>query len=425
LRPEASERRALLAIAAAALLAAAPAGAKELRAGSTLDVRLVTKVSSHANRAGDPVEAILVSPVREADRTVLPAGCRLRGHVVDARGGFGRHAALKLRFDQLVVPDGRSVGVDARVTEVDNAREAVGTDGTIIGLASFSSAPSVAHLALLAVAHAHPLLMALVEAGRFAKEKGQHATIDYGPGVELVLALERPATVPDGLRTAAAEPLQASALPADLAFVVDGLPLRTLAPRAGRESDLTNLLLLGSREEIEAAFAAAGWSRAAELHPRTAARGLLALAEKHAYRNAPVSLLELSGRPPELVFEKQCNTLTKRHHVRLWGGFGVPGGPALWVGAASHDVGIIFCRAERTFTHRIDGHIDKERSKVVDDLQFTGRVEETALVDRPSAPRAFTTVAGTAVETDGRMALLVLARPATSSPAVTIAFARP
>lgn len=415
--------RALAPVCAAALvLAASSTHATELASGSTLTVRLASRVSSHGSRAGEAVEAVLIAPMSQSGRLVVPAGSRLRGHVIAARGGFGRRAALKLQFDELVAPDGRSVEIDARVTEVDNAREAVAADGTIRGLPPFSSLPSLAHFAVLLASHTHPLLLALVEAGRFAGRKAQHRGIDYGPGVELNLALERAATIPE--EPARPEPAAppASPLQGSLARVVEGLPLQTIAPKAGRPSDLTNLLVVGSQSELEAAFAAAGWARAEDLRAGTAARGLLALVGKRAYSPAPVSLLELQGRPPDLVFEKQCNTLAKRHHVRLWGGFGEPNGPPVWVGAASHDIGIVFSRAEWAFTHRVDPRIDRERSKVVDDLLFTGRIETASLVERPLAPRAFTTAAGARIETDGRMAILVLSATARGS---TVASAAP
>ncbi len=409
-------------LSAALTLSPSAALAGELEPGSTLSVRLTSRISSHDSRAGDPVEAVLIAPARDAEGPVLPAGTVVKGHVIEVRHGLGRRASVRLRFDELVALDGARFDIDARVSDVDNAREEVTSDGTIVGLPPFSSKPSAAHIALLIAALPHPVLLALVEAGRFAGRRAQHGVIDYAPGVEMHLALERSAKLPDAPAVVPVS-FRAVSLEQDLAGVVGGLPLRTVAPKHERESDLTNLLLVGSQQEIEAAFAAAGWTRAKAMHAGTVAKGLLALASRHAYRPAPVSAQELSGRAPDLVFEKQCNTLTKRHHVRLWSGFVGPGGAPAWVGAASHDVGILYSRPERTLTHRVDPHIDLERSKVVDDLLFTGRVETAALVERPQAPRSFTTAAGTSVESDGRMAVLFLGRPARGG--ATIASAAP
>jgi hypothetical protein len=139
-------------------------------------------------------------------------------------------------------------------------------------------------------------------------------------------------------------------------------------------------------------------------------RGLFALVLKRTDRAAAVSRLDLQGRPPDLVFEKQNDTLAKRHHVRIWREDGLPG-RTLWVGAATHDVGIAFAHRAHAFTHRIDPHIDAEREKIVDDLWLTGDVAAATLVDRPRlSDTGKDDVTGTPIETDGRMALVVLQR---------------
>jgi hypothetical protein len=76
--------------------------------------------------------------------------------------------------------------------------------------------------------------------------------------------------------------------------------------------------------------------------------------------------------------------------------------------AATHDIGIDFSEADRTFIHRIDSQIDRERDKVVDDLLFTGRVQRFDLVERPAVPRQGRNATGDNLETDGRIAVLLL-----------------
>jgi hypothetical protein len=178
---------------------------------------------------------------------------------------------------------------------------------------------------------------------------------------------------------------------------------------------VTNLLLVGSREEVGDAFVEAGWTRARPMGLGVRLKGLWALVTTHAYKAAGVSRLELEGRPPDLVFEKQNDTLAKRHHVRLWREEAAPGGDEVWAGAATHDVGISFNRSRHTFTHRIDPHVDGEREKIVDDLELTGEVAAVSLVDRPLPPAPHGRRAGEPIETDGRMAVVVL-RPAPAAP---------
>ncbi|PYQ15156.1 MAG: hypothetical protein DMF80_10480 [Acidobacteria bacterium] len=136
----------------------------------------------------------------------------------------------------------------------------------------------------------------------------------------------------------------------------------------------------------------------------------LAFGLRHGYKPAPVSLLELEGRRPDAVFEKQNDTLAKRHHVRIWRRPSLFRGRPVWLAAATHDVDITFLRKQRTFTHRVDPRIDLERGKIVDDLAFTGQVAAWGLIDRPPAPRDAATSTGDRIETDGRIAV-VLFRP--------------
>lgn len=196
-----------------------------------------------------------------------------------------------------------------------------------------------------------------------------------------------------------------------LSVIVQSLPFRTQSAKRNRDIDVTNILIVGSRPQVESAFADAGWTRARSIGLRDRLQGLLALLVRHGYKRAAVSRHELEGRPPDLVFQKQHNTLAKRHHVRIWQYDEARAGEGVWVGAGTHDVAIVFDRKDRAFTHRIDPEIDGEREKIVNDLQFTGRVATVSLVDRPDAPRLDGNAPGDLIETDGRVAVLVL-RPA-------------
>jgi hypothetical protein len=390
-----------LAVAALVLTGVVSAGAVELPVGTPLSVRLATRVSSRGSHPGDAVAAVLIAPVEVDGQTVLPAGCTLRGFVREA-GRSGGRASLRLAFSELLDEDYEESPIATRVVAVDNSRESVTDDGRIVGLRPKRRLPSPLAAVLMLLAHDHPVALAAFEAGRLALRAAQRSAIDYPPGVEMSLALAGPLQI-------AAEPLPAPPVPADpsLTALAQTVPFRTQAPRRHRDADVTNLLLVGSPAQVEDAFVEAGWTRAQPMDLRGRLRGLLALVLKHGYQPAAVSRLELEGRPPDLVFEKQNNTLAKRHHVRLWHEQGA-GGDTVWVGAATHDVAIVFDRDRHAFTHRIDPRIDAEREKIVNDLQLTGEVAAASLVDRlrpsPLAGRAATD----SIETDGRMAIVVL-----------------
>ena len=84
----------------------------------------------------------------------------------------------------------------------------------------------------------------------------------------------------------------------------------------------------------------------------------------------------------------------------------------MWAVAATHDTGISFSEQNRTFIHKIDSQIDRERTKVVDDLVFTGRVQSTGLVERASAPTRSANATGDSVETDAKIAVVIFSAAA-------------
>jgi len=398
-----------LVVAALACACAVPAQAVELPAGTTLAIRLTTRVSSHASRPGDFVGAVLIAPVEIDGQAALPAGSALPG-IVRETGKQGGRASLRLDFPELVDESGRALAIRARVLAVEDSRESVAPDGRIVGLKPIRPMPSRFVTLLMLASYAHPVALLSFEAGRLAMRAAERPAIDYPPGVELTLALDAPLEI---------QPLMPAAPPPGpdpaLAALARTLTSRTRAARLQRDSDLTNVLLVGSRAEVESAFVEAGWTRARPMCLRARFHGLLALATHRAYKPAPVSRLELESRPPDMVFEKQNNTLTKRHHVRIWLRSDDRLGEPVWLGAATHDVGLNFDRRDRVITHRIEPRIDRERDKIVNDLELTGRVVTASLVDRPDVPRRSRNATGDAWETDGRMAVVVL-RPAPAGP---------
>lgn len=391
---------------ALALVGAASARAVEVPAGTPLSVRLTTGVSSRSSHAGDPVTAVLIAPVELAGGGVLPAGWTLRGVVREA-GKTGGRACLRLEFSEIVDEDYEASPIDTRVVAVDNSREAVEDDGRIVGARPKRRLPSPVAAVLMLLAHDHPISLAAFEAGRLVLRAAQHNAIDYPPGVELGLELAAPLSIaPDS------PPPPMGPADSSFAALASRVPFRTQADRGHRDADLTNLLFVGSEAQVKTAFVEAGWTRARPMSFRARLRGLLALVLKHGYQAAAVSRLDLQGRPPDLVFEKQNDTLAQRHHVRIWREEVAPG-RAVWVGAATHDVGITFVRRLHAFTHRIDPRIDAEREKIVNDLRLTGEVAATDLLERPHASEAGEDATGGVIETDWRMALVVLggARP--------------
>ncbi len=383
--------------------------AQQVPAGTRISIRLKSGVSTPRSKLADPVEAVVIAPVRVNGRTVIASGAGVRGSVekVAQSRTSGERAALLLRFTGLEAGGARQAIV-ARVASVDNAREEVDEQGQINGILAAGTVAGRLDAGLGKLGEEYSGFADILSAAKNAVFQQASTDITYPPGVEMTLRLTEPLTPPPDKTPASWPGARSIAGWALLAELVLHEPFQTVAQRPPIPSDITNLLLVASEDAIRRAFAEAGWSGAAGLNPLSKFETLRALVEDRGYSEAPVSVLLLDGRPPDLVFEKTLNTFARRHHLRIWRRPGRFRGKPLWAVAATHDIGIDFSEAERTFIHRIDSQIDGERSKVVNDLLFTGQVEACELVERPAVPRHGRNATGDNLETDGRIAILLL-----------------
>ncbi len=329
----------------------------------------------------------------------------VRGHIAHVTSvGLGlRHerAKMDLVFEDFVTADGQTFPLYAKLAAVDNAREQVTAQGAVRGVIAAGqpdqlifgvwSSPSLQMLShslvgLTGVSHMISSALALGPVGtggmlalRLSLFRFPEPEIQYAPGTDMRLVVDQikqqglnelpdlPQAAPEGVAEwIGKEP-----------FVVDRRDSRPV-------SDIVNMAFLGSREQLTRAFAAAGWAEADPSSRKTATQALYAFNAMRAYATAPVSALLYKGTLPELVFEKSLNTITKRHHIRVWYA-GVVDGRELWLGAATHDTGAAFNLHSFRFTHAVDQNIDDERDKVTTDLRFAGCIDSEMRVDRPAA----------------------------------------
>lgn len=98
-------------------------------AGSELDVRLVTPLTSDTAKVEDAVEATTMVDLYRGEDLVVPAGSRITGYVssVERASRTDRKGSLTIEFTRLMV-DGRSRDVRAHVT---HALESAGVKGEI------------------------------------------------------------------------------------------------------------------------------------------------------------------------------------------------------------------------------------------------------------------------------------------------------
>lgn len=351
--------------------------AGDIRPGTQIPIRLTTQVSSKSSRAGDPVEAVVIAPVVVDDRVVVPPGTKVEGTVLygESSGNIYSQAEWDLQFSNLLHPDGSKTRVVTRVTGVDNAKETV-DGGRIVGTQARTQNNKLAWAQRVMGWVTAPLIflgpfLETITFG-YAKFVVQREII-YEPGVEMtltVMAPERLNTIPESTGWPV---IQSTPYLVDL---VNSLPTQ-VQTKDNTPSDVTNVLLIGSREDVVAAFTAAGWAEAAKLRAKTGWKSFIALMRDKGYEEAPFSKLYLDDREPDLEFQKMSNTFAKRHYVRIWK---MPDtdryrGQDVWLGAGSHDIGYGVSRVGTKWIHLIDPRVDRERDKIRDDLMHTGLVE--------------------------------------------------
>jgi hypothetical protein len=399
------------------LLSIAALNMRPVPQGTQLRIRLTTTVGSYASAPGSAVSAVLIAPVTMNGQTLLPAGSTLAGRVKSVtRVGFGvRHetAGLDLEFNQITLLDGETVPISAQMTEVDNGRERVTRDGRIQGARSTGSlcyrVSGYIRTALHWEVHAElaewairSLLMELPE-----------PEIYYPAGVEFTLTLTQPlhldAPLPPG--QPASRRLTGDER-AELTRIAAVMPYRTQAPGSGRTldrpSDLTNVLFIGSHDQIVTAFDAAGWTQPGSPTLRDRIHWIRAVAELRGDEAAPMSVLLLNGAEPDLSWQKGLNDVSKRHHIRLWKAAGTWHGQEMWIGAATRDIDFAYMRPGKTLSHKIEEDIDQERDKVAYDLAFSSCADVLDWTDRADFPRSARNATGDPIVTDGRMVVVEL-----------------
>jgi hypothetical protein len=388
-----------LLLASAALLAGIPAGAP-------IEIRLKTKAGSKISQAKDAVEAVVIAHVVDGGQVAIPAGTIVAGQVKSAKSPTqsDERAELEIEFTELRDSAGGKTKIAAIVAAVDNARETVDDQGKIVGiLASETWSAKIDN----SLSNLGPRLGKLAEYLGAVKKtviKPTDPEILCDPGVEMSLKLSKPLA----WKSAVAAAIVPEIAPAqDLAALVNAQPFQTIAEKPPKPSDITNLMYIGSKERLETAFAAAGWSTAAALSAQSKLETVAAVAEERGYKEAPMSILLLDGQKPDLVFQKQYNTFAKRHHLRIFRRPARFHDRDVWVCSATHDIGIEFSAPNRTFIHKINSKIDDERLKVLNDLLFTGLVKGQALVARPHVPANGENATGDKLVTDGKMAVLL------------------
>lgn len=381
--------------------------AADLPIGILIPVKLLSSLSS-TDRAGDPFEAAVSGPVVVGDRIVIAPHTRIEGTILYSSKSPNQYerSQLVLDFTSFVWPDGTRTRLALRLKEIDNARETVDMN-RIVGVSFPNSALNNQKITWTKriMGTVLPSVRYAVEAATYAHQKKFGREINYESGTDMILEVRIPAKLRITADTKGWSTFEPSA---ELVKLVNSQPY-SITTDSGSPVDLTNVLLIGSGERVRQAFRAAGWSDAANLNVRSGLRTFTAVVLKNGYHRAPFSDLYISGRKPDLTFQKQLNTFAKRHHIRIWN-VGTYQGHDVWLGAATHDIAMGIDRkgVKPHWYHVVDTRVDRERDKIMNDLMFPGKVKEYCLVERPQMPKKNLTPAGNSRDTDGRMLVLAL-----------------
>lgn len=368
--------------------------------GRVVPAQLETNLSSVGTHKGDAVSAVVRWPVTMPDGREMAAGVRLRGQVTSVNAvGMGLlrdRAHIDVEWTSAEWPGGETTPIRAQLAMVDNARENVSKHGRLRGIPAAGGFGGDMHCPFDKLAGMTPVGMAMNTA-RGVLMKWPDPEITLPRGTEMYLRMIDPLLVPPAyLRP---NPYQSD----DEVEFADRLPART-QDRKGRPADVTNVVLIGSKDDVRAAMEASGWRSADRLTAMTGWRTFRAVSAQRGYFSAPMSKQLLFERRPDMEFQKSFNSVAKRHHVRFWQ---LPGEPDVWVGAATHDTGIKFMVRRFQLTHGIDDAIDRERDKLVGDLRAAGCARDLMRVGRDLGV-ALDNASGQHLQTDGDAVLVRL-----------------
>jgi hypothetical protein len=385
---------------------------KGVPAGTRYSVRLRQQLSSVTTHEGDTVTALTITPIVISGEILIPTGSTIEGKVVQADSvGWGfKHetASLTIDWKKVTLTDGRTLEINARVYQVENAQEKVTAEGKIQGIRSTGTIGNTVENGVLSFAGIDPVAYVFASASGSSVLGFAEPEILYPAGTELILIDTRPLLTEKAYPTTVGPSATTDAEREHLQAFVKTLPYRTRTKGSNKVSDVTNLVFIGSPAALDRAFAASGWLQTDELYAGSTFKTVKTLTGNQAYTQAPMSVLLLDERDPVATLSKTTNTFASRHHLRIFPTDKQYNGQTVLTSSSTQDIGIAFSKKQKTFIHVIDEHIDNERSKVVNDLVFTGCVDHLDMVERPWVPHDAYNSTGDRLLTDAAAAVITL-----------------
>lgn len=383
---------------------------ESLKSGEKIWVRLLEPLASYSGKPGDKVQAMVIeSPSCDGVETI-PVGSTVEGEITAVRkvgmGFVHETAQMHLEFRNLKLKDGGEIAITSRLLEIDNAREAV-KDGTIRGVNATDTPQGRITNRLKHLPTWNPYSDLALVAYRSAFPFFPEPEIYLPRGSDLRLELTSEISLP-----ASSEPGWEKNVPDELEKAVleitaPDLPERTTT-RHGRDADIVNVVLLGSEEQMDAAFREAGWRKGDQMSTRSVLRQAHAFLSFKNYPNAPITTQLVDGQRASATWEKGLDSYAKREHLRVWGRKDVIEGQTVWLGAMTRETGAVLSVRQHKFIHHIDTEMDEGREILARDLGLAGCVAAVYYVRRPQMMHAVMNATGDPMRTDGSLAVVHL-----------------
>src|SRR6516165_10757818 len=315
-------------------------------------------------------------------------------------------AALELEFYRAVVGPNKTVEMTARVEEVENAREQV-KNGVIHGVMSSDTFQGRINSRLIHLPAWNPYsdLGLIIYKATFPIFPEPEIYYPAGTDIRLKTTAQVESmpvavnTLPKSARTAAD--------PAQLDAWVEQLPPRSTTTKSV-DADLLNLVFLGSRQQVQAAFREAGWHNSDPVSTRSFMRNFYAVLNNSGYEQEPMMTFLLNGKPEDMNGQKSLNSYGRRDHLRMWQWTPEGSSDPVWVSSSTHDTRAALAVKYKGFVHHIAPDIDDERSTVIRDLRFAGCVRSVSYIERPGVATITQNATGDLVRTDGELAVVQL-----------------
>jgi hypothetical protein len=348
-----------------------------MESGTPVSLQLARTISSAHAHKDDRLDFVVVKDVDVGGFTVIRAGAQAEGSVMGVKGkrplGMGGNIILKLDSVEL-------------------------TTGERAGLVASKEFKGRAHTIRMAVAMAVTAAFYPPATPVFLLTRGRDSTVLKG--TEVMAYTKRDASVE-------AEDLPfARQSASDLAEMIRFLPPRVLNGE-GREGDMLNLIFLAKEDDLQAAFARAGWLKVEKSTPQIVWHLLW---QRKRYTKLPMDKLYVFGRPQDYSYSlpDPDSIVARRHHLRIWKTDRDMDGIPLWVGAATHDVAIEFVKHRFRLFHKIDPNVDEEREFIAGNLAETWQLTREQYLRCAEPVFNAQTATGQEYYSDSRMLFLEL-----------------